>query len=87
MAEGMTAQDLALDLGMLQPDDIQYLLSEHLGVDLHDDVIPTEWVIELRWILDPTWERTAPASFYWAGHPVDFDPQTGEGDYEGMFDW
>lgn len=30
VAEGMTALDLAEDLGMLQPDDIQWLLSEHL---------------------------------------------------------
>jgi len=90
MAEGMTALDLAEDLGMLQPDDIQYLLAEHLGVDLHDEVIPVEWCVELRDILNPFGERTAPAPFYYPGHPVSWagdSPTAGEGDYEGMFDW
>jgi hypothetical protein len=90
MANGMTAQDLAADLGMLQPDDIQWLLSEHLGVDLHDEVIPVEWCVELRWILNPNGERTAPAPFYWRGHPVSWageSPTAGEGDYDEYFDW
>lgn len=87
MAEGMTAQDLAEDLGMLQPDDVRHVVVEYLGLDLHDEVIPPAVCVEVRDILDPVGERTAPASFYWYGHPVDFDPRTGEGDYEGMFDW
>jgi hypothetical protein len=45
----MTVLEPAEDLGMLQPADVQWLISEHLGVD--------------------------------------FDPDTGEGDYEGVFDW
>lgn len=91
MAEGMTAMDLALDLGFLQPDDVQVVLSEHLGVDLHDEVIPAVWCVEVRWILDPNGERTAPAPFYWTGHPRSFagpGPTDGEGDYDdGVFDW
>lgn len=91
MAEGMTAQDLAADLGMLQPDDVKVLLSEYLGVDLHDDVIPAEWCVEVRDVLDPVGERTAPAPLYWGpGHPRSWagsSPTAGEGDYEGMFDW
>lgn len=90
MAEGMTAPDLAADLGMLQPDDIQWLLSEHLGMDLHDEVIPVEWCVEIRDVLNPNHERTAAAPYYWPGHPRSFEnesPTAGEGDYEGMFDW
>lgn len=90
MAEGMTAQDLAEDLGMLQPDDVQHVVVEHLGLDLHDDVIPDAVCAEVRWILNPNGERTAPAWGYWPGHPVSKagdSPTAGEGDYEGMFDW
>jgi hypothetical protein len=90
VGEGMTAQDLALDLGFLQPEDVQWLLSEHLGQDLHGEVIPVEWCVEVRWILDPNGERTAAAPYYWPGHPRSFEgdsPTAGEGDYEGAFDW
>jgi hypothetical protein len=86
----MTAPDLAADLGMLQPDDIQWLLSEHLGQDLHDEVIPVEWCVELRDILSPNGERTAAAPYYWPGHVRSFEgksPTAGEGDYDEYFDW
>jgi hypothetical protein len=84
----MTAQDLAEDLGMLQPDDVQHVLSEHLGVDLHDEVIPAAVCVEVRDVLNPNHERTAPAWFYWPSHPRSFagkSPTDGEGDYE--WDW
>ena len=87
MADGMTAQDLAEDLGMLQPDDVQHVLSEHLGLDLHDEVIPAAVCVEVRDILDPNGERTAPAPLYWPGHPRSFEgdsPTAPEGFYE---DW
>jgi len=86
----MTAQDLAEDLGMLQPDDVQWLLSEHLGLDLHDEVIPAAVCVEIRDVLDPNGERTAPAPFYWVGHPVSWEepaPTGGEGSYDKYFDW
>lgn len=90
MADGMTAHDLAEDLGMLQPDDVQWLLSEHLGVDLHDEVIPAEWCVEVRDVLNPNHERTAPAPYYWTGHPESWEepaPTGGEGSYDKYFDW
>lgn len=90
MADGMTALDLAEDLGMLQPDDVQETISEHLGLDLHDDVIPAAVCVEVRDVLSPNGERTLAAPSYWPGHARSFDsdsPTAGEGDYEGMFDW
>jgi hypothetical protein len=90
MAEGMTAQDLAEDLGMLQPDDVRHVVVEHLGLDLHDEIIPAAVCVEVRDVLNPNGERTAPAPLFWTGHPVSWagtSPTAGEGDYEGMFDW
>jgi hypothetical protein len=91
MTEGMTALDLAEDLGMLQDDDVQHVVVEYLGLDLHDEVIPAAVCAEVRDILDPVGERTAPAPLYWGpGHPRSWageSPTAGEGDYEGMFDW
>lgn len=90
MAEGMTAQDLAEDLGMLQPDDVRHVVVEYLGLDLHDEVIPPAAGVEVRDVLNPNHERTAPAPYYYPGHPRSWageSPTAGEGDYEGMFDW
>lgn len=90
MAEGMTVDELALDLGFLQPDDVKVLVSEHLGLDVHDEVLPVAVCVEVRDVLDPVGERTAPAPLYWAGHPTSWagtSPTAGEGDYEGVFDW
>jgi hypothetical protein len=86
----MTAMELAEDLGFLQPDDVMWLLSEHLGVDLHDDYVPVEWCVELRDILNPNHERSAAAPYYWPGHPRSFEsssPTAGEGSYDDFFDW
>ena len=88
MAEDMTAVELAEDLGFLQPDDVEVVLSEFLGVDLHEDVVPVEWCAEVRDVLNPNHERTAAAPFYWTGHPRSFEgesPTAPEGDYD--FDW
>lgn len=88
MAEGMTVEDLAADLGMLQPDDVQHTIVEHLGLDLHDEVIPAAVCVEVRDILNPNHERTAPAPHYYPGHPVSWAGKSttdGEGDYE--WDW
>jgi hypothetical protein len=90
MPEGMTALDLAEDLGMLQPDDVEHVVVEYLGLDLHDETIPAAVCVEVREVLNPNGERTAPAPLYWPGHPVSWagsSPTSGEGDYEGMFDW
>lgn len=90
MADGMTAQDLAEDLGFLQPDDVQHTIAEHLGLDLHDEVIPAAVCVEVRDVLNPNHERTAAAPCYWTGHVRSFagpSPTDGEGDYEGVFDW
>lgn len=90
MADGMTALDLAVDLGMLQPDDVQHVVSEYLGLDLHDEVIPAAVCVEVRDVLNPSHERTAAAPYYWTGHPRSFagpSPTDGEGDYEAVFDW
>jgi hypothetical protein len=90
MAEGMTALELAEDLGMLQADDVEVLLSEFLGVDLHEDVIPVEWCVEVRDVLNPNHERTAAAPFYYPGHPRSFEgdsPTAPEGSYDEFFDW
>jgi hypothetical protein len=88
MAEGMTVDELALDLGFLQPDDVRAAVVEYLGLDLHDEVLPAAVCVEVRDILDPVGERTAPAPLYWPGHPRSFagpGPTDGEGDYD--FDW
>lgn len=74
MAEGMTVDELALDLGFLQDDDLRVLLSEM--VDLPDEYVPVEWCVELRWVLDPNGERTAAAPFYWTGHPTSFEGES-----------
>jgi hypothetical protein len=87
---GVTVLELAEDLGFLQPDDVQWTIAEHLGLDLHEDFVPSWLCAEVRWILNPVGERTAPAPFYWPGHPLSWagdSPTAGEGDYEGMFDW
>jgi hypothetical protein len=84
----MTALELAEDLGQLQPDDVEYVVSEYLGLDVHDEVLPAAVCVEVRDILDPVGERTAPAPLYWPGHPRSFagpGPTAGEGDYD--FDW
>jgi hypothetical protein len=60
----MTAQELALDLGMLQPDDVQVLLSQM--VDLHDDEIPAVWCAEVRDVVNRHGERSVP-ELYWPG--------------------
>lgn len=90
MADGMTALDLAEDLGMLQPDDIQETITGYLGLDLHDDVIPAGVCAEIRDVLDPVGERTAPAPLYWGpGHPRSWageSPTAGEGFYDEYFD-
>lgn len=87
MAEGMTALDLAEDLGMLQPDDVQHVVVEYLGLDLHDEMIPAAVCVEVRDVLNPNHERTAAAPFYWQGHARSFEgesPTAPEGLYE---DW
>jgi hypothetical protein len=86
----MTAEDLAVDLGMLQPDDVQHVVSEYLGLDLHDEVIPAAVCVEVRDVLNPNHERTAPAWWYFPGHPRSFagkSPTDGEGSYDELFDW
>lgn len=87
MADGMTALDLAEDLGMLQSDDVQHVVVEYLGLDLHDEVIPASVCVLVREVLNPNGERTAPAPFYWVGHGRSFEgesPTAPEGFYE---DW
>jgi hypothetical protein len=81
----MTTTELAEDLGFLQDDDVRHVVSEL--VDLHDDRIPAEWCVEVRRILDPNGERTAPAPLYWRGHPVVWagkSPTDGEGEYPDL---
>lgn len=85
MAEGMTATELAVDLGFLRDDDVRHVLSEL--VDLHDDVISAELCAEVRSILNPHGERSAPAPFYWPGHPFSWagkSPTDGEGEYPDL---
>jgi hypothetical protein len=87
VAEGMTVAELALDLGFLQPDDVVATVVEHLGLDVHDDVLPPAVCVEVRDILNPNGERTAPAPLYWPGHPVSWagtSPTAGEDLYD---DW
>jgi hypothetical protein len=88
--EGMTVDELALDLGFLQPDDVVATVVEYLGLDLHDEVIPVSVCVEVRDVLNPNHERTAPAPFYWPGHPRSFEgesPTAPEGSYDEFFDW
>lgn len=90
MVDGVTLDYLAEDLGFLQPDDVRAVIVDHLRLDLHDDIIPTAVCVEVRDVLSPNGERTAPAPFFWVGHPLSWageSPTAGEGDYEGMFDW
>ena len=87
MADGMAAQDLAEDLGFLQPDDVRAVVVDHLGLDLHDDVIPAAVCVEVRDVLSPNGERTAPAPLYWAGHERSFEgssPTAPEGFYTDL---
>ena len=90
MAEGMPLDALAEDLGFLQPDDVRATIVDHLGLDLHDDVVPAAVCVEVREVLNPNGERTAPAPLYYLGHPRSWageSPTAGEGDYDGMFNW
>lgn len=67
----ITAAELALDLGMLQDDDVRAIVAEHLGLDLHDEEIPDHIAAEVRDILDHWGERTVP-ELYWPGAgPID----------------
>lgn len=87
MPEGMTALDLAEDLGMLQPDDIRHVVVEYLGLDLHDEMIPPAVCVEVRDLLSPNGERSAAAPFYWTGHERSFEgesPTAPEGFYEDL---
>lgn len=59
------AEDLAADLGV-DPGDVRAVVESI--VDLHDEGIPDEIAAEVRAILDPHGERTAPARLYWPGH-------------------
>jgi hypothetical protein len=65
----------------INPIDAEVVVSlPHRG----EDVVPAEWCAEVRWILDPRGERTAPAPLYWAGHAVPWagkSPTDGEGEY------
>lgn len=84
MNEPVTAAELAEDLGMLQDDDVRAVVAEI--VDLHDDAIPPEIAGEVRSVLNPHGERTAPAALYWPGHTAtnesgDRSPVRGEGFY------
>jgi hypothetical protein len=86
----MTAMELAEDLGFLQPDDVQHVVVDYLGLDLHDEVIPAAVCVEVRDVLNPNHERTAAAPFYWPSHPRSFEsssPTAGEGSYDEFFDW
>lgn len=88
MAEGVSVMELAEDLGFLQPEDVEWTISEHLGLDLHEDFVPSWLCAEVRWVLNPNHERTAAAPYYWPGHPRSFEgesPTAPEGDYD--FDW
>lgn len=62
----ITADELALDLGMLQDDDVRVVVAS--VVDLDDEEIPDGIAAEVRRVLDPHGERTAPAQLYWPGH-------------------
>lgn len=83
MTEPNAAAELATDLGMLRPDDVQVCISELLGLDLHYDEIPAELAAEVRDMLDPHGERSAPAGLYWPGHERPKGSPTGE---EGFYD-
>ena len=63
--KAVTAEYLAVDLGV-DPDDIRYIVSEYLGLDLHDEVIPRVICGEVRSVLNPQCERTVP-QLYGAG--------------------
>lgn len=77
----VTAAELAADLGVGEGD-VQYLVSEM--IDLHDDKIPPDICGEIRLMLNPHGERTAPANLYWPGHveePRPASPTAEEGFY------
>jgi hypothetical protein len=85
MTEPITPEQLAQDLGMLQPDDVQVCVSDVLGLDLHTDEIPPEIAAEVRSVLDPHGERTAPARLYWPGHPAQVPRRRSPTDDEGFY--
>lgn len=73
----ISVEDLALDLAV-HPGDVVVIV-ESL-VDLHDDDIPDVIAAEVKSVLDPHGERTAPAGFYWPGHPAEIpDPDEPRG--------
>lgn len=76
MTEQVTAAELAEDLGMPQDDDVRAVVESI--VDLHDEDIPAEIAAEVRDVLNPHGERTAPAALYWPGN-VETDEIMGEG--------
>jgi len=87
MADGMTVLDLAEDLGFLQDDDVRTVIVDHLGLDLHDEMVPAPVCVQVREVLDPNGERTAPAPLYWAGHERSFEgssPTAPEGFYTDL---
>ena len=69
MAEGVTSEYLAADLGV-DPADIGYLVSEYLGLDLHDERIPPGICGEVRSILNPQCERTVPELYGASGDDI-----------------
>ena len=87
MADGMTTLELAEDLGFLQPDDVRTTIEDHLGLDLHDEEVPAAVCVQVREVLDPNGERTAPAPLYWTGHERSFEggsPTAPEGFYTDL---
>jgi hypothetical protein len=84
MTEPIMPEQLAQDLGVLQPDDVQVCVSDLLRLDLHDE-IPPGIAAEVRSMLDPHDERTAPARLYWPGHPADVPPRVSPTDDEGFY--
>ena len=69
MAEAVTAEYLAVDLGV-DPDDIRYLVSEYLGLDLCGEVIPRVICGEVRGVLNPQCERTVPELYGATGEDI-----------------
>lgn len=85
MTEPTTVAELAEDLGMLNPVDVQAYISDVLGIDLRDDAIPPEIAADVRTAFSPHGERTAAALLYWLDQPEDpkpVSPTAGEGFYD-----
>lgn len=66
---GASIPDLAWATGADEAD-IRYLISDHLGIELDDDLVPYDLIGEIHDVLDPHSERSVPGWYGYIGEDV-----------------